>query len=200
VLLGVVSDIHCNSLALRWALDELEPAVDEILVAGDAIYEYRFSNEVIEMVRGCNARYVLGNHEMQFLRARPDIGKGTADPSHVEFMEATPARLEMMIDGKRLLMIHGVPWAPWSDYVYANSPQLSRFAEVDADIVVVGHTHIAMVERVGTTLVVNPGSVGESRGTTERYLSYAIVDTKTEEVDIRRFTSAEIEPPVDPFQ
>jgi len=39
--IGVVSDIHCNAPALGVALRSLEGQVDEVFVAGDAVYEYR---------------------------------------------------------------------------------------------------------------------------------------------------------------
>ena len=48
--LGIVSDIHCNIDALKLALERMG-RVDELLCAGDAFYEYRFSNEVIELLR-----------------------------------------------------------------------------------------------------------------------------------------------------
>ena len=46
MLLGIVSDLHCNIQGLDKAL-ELMGDVDQVLCLGDTIYEYRFSNEVI---------------------------------------------------------------------------------------------------------------------------------------------------------
>src|SRR5258708_39894710 len=60
--LGIVSDIHCNHEALSIALERMG-AIDELLCAGDAVYQFRFSNEVIQILRERCARYVLGNHE-----------------------------------------------------------------------------------------------------------------------------------------
>jgi predicted phosphodiesterase len=45
-----------------------------------------------------------------------------------------------------------------------------------------------MAERVGSTLVVKPGSLGGSREPGgDRWLSYAVLDTASEEVEFRRF-------------
>ena len=53
--LGIISDIHCNHEALRIALDRMGP-VDELLCAGDAVYQFRFSNEVMRILRERQAR------------------------------------------------------------------------------------------------------------------------------------------------
>jgi len=48
-------------------------------------------------------------------------------------------------------------------------------AEVEADIILLGHTHVPMLARVGEKLVVNPGSCGDARGA-EDLLTYAELD------------------------
>ena len=48
--LGIVSDLHCNIDGLKHALD-IMGSVDELLCLGDSIYEYRFSNEVVALLR-----------------------------------------------------------------------------------------------------------------------------------------------------
>ena len=59
---------------------------------------------------------------------------------------------------------------------------------VDADFLVLGHTNVPMAERVNGTLVVNPGSIGESREHGFKDLvSYAILDTSTDEVEFVKF-------------
>ena len=67
MLLGIMSDVHCNAAAMGLALDHLTPTVDEVLLAGDAVLQYRFSNEVIESIRDHGITYIAGNHEMTLL-------------------------------------------------------------------------------------------------------------------------------------
>ena len=84
--------------------------------------------------------------------------------------------------------LRGMPWEPRYEYVYPHSTTLQRFEDFDADIVILGHTHYQMAERVGRTLVINPGSAGESRDARIDYrLSYAVLDTVTEEVIFGNF-------------
>jgi putative phosphoesterase len=190
MLLGLMSDVHCNIDAMRHALDELSPRVDRVLLAGDAILQYRFSNEVIEAIGEYDIGYIHGNHEAILLSS--DGEKALAAPHvrrrNIERMAKAPSRLEMRCSGKRLLMVHGSPFAPFHDYVYPGSPLLARCAEVDADILVLGHTHIAMTTQVGNVLVVNPGSVGQGGDTNHPgTVSYAVLDTDSGEVRVHRF-------------
>ena len=53
--IGIVSDIHCNHEALRVALERMGD-VDELLCAGDSVYQFRFSNEVMALLRERGAR------------------------------------------------------------------------------------------------------------------------------------------------
>jgi putative phosphoesterase len=181
---GIVSDIHCNAQGLERAL-ALMGDVDELICAGDSIYQYRFSTEVVRMLRERGARVILGNHEETFLS--PDGERARAsdavDQRELAWLAEQPLELRTRVNGRTLHVVHGSPWAPRKEYVYPHSPVLSRFAEHDADIVILGHTHYQMLLRVDRTLVINPGSAGESRDPRNGFqLSYAILDTATEEV------------------
>ena len=129
--IGIVSDIHCNHEALRIALDRMGE-VDELLCAGDAVYQFRFSNEVIEVLRERGARYILGNHEDVLLGKWGEHAR-SADwvrESELQYMAGQAYSLETRINGKTLVMVHGSPWEPHNEYIYPNSPAISRFAEL----------------------------------------------------------------------
>src|SRR5262249_12241753 len=92
---------------------------DELLFAGDAVYEYRMSNEIVDVIRDAGIRAILGNHETQLLspngaRARQVAG---VREDAVEFLRGLPYRLELELDGKRVLLVHGSPVPPYDDYV-----------------------------------------------------------------------------------
>ncbi len=117
-------------------------------------------------------------------------------------MAAQPERLETRLNGKSLVVVHGSPWEPRNEYIYPNSPSLARFAGIGSDYVILGHTHYQMAERVGRTLVINPGSAGEARDPRNAFrLSYAILDTETDEVRFDDFpdpTRAAVDPSIIP--
>lgn len=187
--IGIVSDVHCNHAGLLRALEILDEA-DALICLGDSIYEYRFSNDVVGILKDRGIHTILGNHEEGFLgpqgaRARqPDW----IDQSLLKWLADRPKRLELEFGGKKLLAIHSTPWEPQGAYVYPHSSELDRFAEAGADFVLYGHTHHQLVRRVGRVLVINPGSAGEARDQgNDRQLSCALVDTVSEEVVTTNF-------------
>ena len=187
--IGIVSDLHCNARGLAQALDVMGD-VDELVCLGDSIWEYRFSNEIVRMLKERGAHTILGNHEEGFLgplgvRARrPEW----IDRSLLGWLAERPQRLELQLGGKKLLAVHSTPWEPRGTYVYPHSSLLERFSEADADFVLYGHTHHQLVSRFGRVLVINPGSAGDGRDNANgRQLSCAVLDTVTEEVVVTDF-------------
>ncbi len=183
---GIVSDIHSNVEGLQLALDAMGD-VDELLCLGDSIFEYKFSNEVVALLRQREAHVIQGNHEEVFLseagrraRERPGI-----DPELLQWLAEQPHRRTVEFGGHKILMVHSTPWEPRGTYVYPHSANLERFAEVDADFVLYGHTHAQVVRRIGRVTIVNPGSAGDARDSNNgRQLSCAVLETETGEVAV----------------
>ncbi|MEY2426376.1 MAG: hypothetical protein QOI61_1948 [Actinomycetota bacterium] len=184
--IGAISDIHSNAAALDAALDALAGQVDQIWCAGDIVVQYRFSNEAVARLRGIDAIAVQGNHDMVLVSAAGADARGRpgVDADEVRWLTALPLRYETDVDGCRVLMTHGSPWPPHGDYLRAGNARWQQADELGADIVITGHTHEPMVATFGTTLVVNPGSVGEPRQRDDRRGTYAIIDTATREAHI----------------
>lgn len=188
--IGIVSDIHCNIEGLRRALDSMG-AVDELICAGDAIFQYRFSNEVVEELRERGARVILGNHEETFFSVDGDRARAAPSVNRelVSWLAEKPLMLETRANGKRLVVAHGSPWSPHREYLYPSSPALYRFNDFDADYVILGHTHYQMTQRFGRTLVINPGSTGDARDPRNgSRLSFAVLDTASDEVQFCNYT------------
>jgi putative phosphoesterase len=185
--IGIVSDVHNNAAALEAAID-LMGDVDEILCAGDSVSQVRFTNPVIGILKDRRIKTVLGNHDVEYLNRVANLPsqRGVVDEALVDWLRSQPETIEMDPGGKRLLMVHAAPWT--RDYVYPGSREMKRFAEVEADFVLGGHTHTAFFGRFGRALVVNPGSTGEGRDVGEGpKVTCAILDTVTEEVQLLSF-------------
>jgi len=187
--IGIVSDVHCDHEGLAFVVSEFAASgVDEIILAGDAHNQYRFSNEVTELIREHEMRYVLGNHEEILLR--PDsraITMPAVRADNVEFVRSSPTRIRTIVSGKVLTVVHANPFEPNFDYLYPGNPAFSRCDELDTDYLVLGHTHVPMAERIGRTLVVNPGSLPATlpQGV-NRSIAYAILDIAADEATLIR--------------
>jgi putative phosphoesterase len=191
--IGLISDIHCNVPALTRALALLDDCA-EILCAGDLIYQFRFSNDILALLREHQVQSIVGNHDKSILLTpnHPLRASSSVDPAELRYLADLPTRLTLTRAGTRIAMFHGAPWDddddPHAYYVYPQHRQdLKRVAEVDADVIVLGHAHIPYAVRVGDKLIVNPGTCGEICPGTG-LPSCAALDIATGEVEFRPFS------------
>lgn len=189
---GLIADIHCNLHGLQHALGLLVDC-EEVLCAGDILYQYRFSSEVLDLLQERRVHAITGNHDWTILTApaHPLRASPSVNPHGLAYLGALPTRLFLELGGLRVAMFHGSPWdapeAIAAHYIYPQERrQIERAAAVEADVVILGHTHVPFTAEVGETLVVNPGSCGECRDSSG-LLSCAVLDTATRGVDFRRF-------------
>ena len=99
------------------------------------------------------------------------------DRELLAWLAAQPLHFDVRLAGRRLAVTHASPCPPHIQYVLPHSPELNRIGHVDADVVVIGHTHRQLVDRVGRPLVINPGSVGQALDHANgKRLSYAVLE------------------------
>lgn len=187
--LGILADLHGNAPALGAVLEVLRgEGIDRLLVAGDLIGYYPLVNETLDLLREWPAEVVLGNHDAYLLGRLPcsderrqayglDVADRLIVPEHREWLQTLPFERRLSYDGRRLLLCHGSPAGP-EDYVFPDRADWSVFSSVDADMVVLGHTHRPLARSLGSVLIVNPGSVGQPRDY-DRRAAYGILDTGT---------------------
>jgi putative phosphoesterase len=189
LLIGVVSDVHGNSAALLRAMELVGP-VDEWICLGDCISEYRFSNEVVALLRDRGFITIHGNHEEVFFSRLGERTRSASwiDKGLMDWLGSQPRSRVLEREGKELLLVHSTPWHSGGQYVCAHDPDFQRFGETTADIVLYGHTHRPVVQRARNTLVVNPGSVGEP-GAGAGELSCAVLNVTQTDASIIRFCS-----------
>jgi putative phosphoesterase len=194
VKIGLVSDIHCNVAGLRTALDLLADC-DEVVCAGDLMFQYRFSNELAALLSSAGVRAIVGNHDKSILHLpnHPLRSSPAVDPRWLRYVSELPDRLTFELGRVRILVVHGAPWDATGEidatYVYPHDRRrLERMRQVDADVVVLGHTHVPMVEQVGSVRIINPGSCGVPTGSTAQ-LTCATLDLDTLRVEMLHFAS-----------
>ena len=137
MLIGVVSDSHGRVDLAQAGVRMLESLqVDRVLHCGDI-----GSVEVAELFAAWPTDFVFGNCDFN----RDELAQGIAavgQTCHGVFGE-------LEIAGRRVALLH--------------SDDHRRFAEVTNsgawDLVCYGHSHVAKVEHIGDSLVVNPGAL-----------------------------------------
>lgn len=163
---GIISDIHATVAPLRGALAVFEQQqVDAVLCAGDIAGYGEELEQTVELLIENKCQGITGNHEMWFIETPvPEEQRWVK-----EFFSDLPSTLAFTVAGQQLYMVHASP--PFSNMkgiklldqqgsmIREQARQWTDYLEkFNYDILIVGHTHQVFAERLGNTLVINPGS------------------------------------------
>jgi len=177
---AVLSDLHGNQYALSAVLEEIdEEGIDKLLILGDFVGYYYGILEILNMLEKYQCYSIKGNHEdllanaikvKSFKKLNTKYGRShlmsfkSLNSEQLNSLITLPNTLELTIDGIRILMCHGSPWDN-NFYVYPNSDHLvhKRFEEYPFDFIFFGHTHHTTMFKTKHGIIVNPGSIGQSR-------------------------------------
>lgn len=160
--IAVLSDIHGDLPTLLDALATIERlGIEEVWCAGDLVDEGPDPDGVARSLELRGIPTVLGNHDRWALDRR-------ATRSHElnlatwAFLESLPRSWWSSRDGVRVAMFHGSPRGDM-DALLPEAVDASivrrHLDRADADVLVVGHTHVPMLMHVGDRLLVNPGAL-----------------------------------------
>jgi diadenosine tetraphosphatase ApaH/serine/threonine PP2A family protein phosphatase len=188
---AVISDIHANLHALEAVLDEIEAErPDALWCLGDVVGYGARPNECCAIVRERADVCLVGNHDLVAL-GRIDIGDfnleaaAAASWSREALDEASREFLESLAPsaGVELAQLfHASARDPVWEYVLTDEAALATLLLTTAEVVLVGHSHVALaialegdgvrgglapagteVELGGPRRLLNPGSVGQPR-------------------------------------
>jgi putative phosphoesterase len=203
----VISDLHANWPALEAVL-AAEP-FDRLMVGGDLVSYGPHPHEVVEAVRRRATVTVRGNHDNALAhhvdcRCAPSskplaeatraVHRERLSPDEVAFLGSLPLTASTELGGTRFFSVHASPRDHLFEYALTPESPDDRLAsevdDVDADYVLLGHTHLPMIRRIGPRVVVNPGSLGQPRDGDPR-ASYAVIEDgvarlKRVEYDVER--------------
>ncbi len=151
--IGVISDTHGSAGCWAMACDNFFRDADLIFHAGDVLYHgprNRMTDDyspakLAEAIRQCPAPIIAsrGNCDSE------------VDISVLGIPMAAPYAFAF-VNGKRVVITHG--------HLVETQEEKSEMAErLQADIFISGHTHVSVVERVGKTIFLNPGSPAFSK-------------------------------------
>jgi len=172
----IISDIHGNLAALD-ALPEHN--FDELWCIGDLVDYGPNPHEVVEWVRQQAKITVRGNHDhaagfsvdpqcsTPFKKLAEDTLRFTQSVCTQEdfaYLRSLPVRHERTVNSTRFYLVHAMPSDPLFGYCPEESERWTNEVErIQADVLIVGHTHTPFVRREGETLILNPGSLGQPK-------------------------------------
>ncbi|MGC8599182.1 MAG: metallophosphoesterase family protein [Thermoplasmata archaeon] len=196
----VVSDIHGNYDALKEVLKE---DFDFLIFSGDSVDYGPEPEKVVDELMNICYKGVMGNHDSAnafsidckcsekyhdlSVKTREYL-KGNLTKRHINFLGLLPLFNNFEIDGLRFTLVHGSLIDFLYDYVTPEMDDdeiVEKFKRSESDYVIFGHTHLPMVRKIGKTIYLNPGSVGQPRDGDPR-ASFAVIDTSKNSVEILR--------------
>ena len=197
--IAFISDIHGNLEALNAVLDDIkQQRVKQIYCLGDLVGYCANPNEVVEKIKELNIPCVQGNHDFgvndpkdfskfnQHAQKAIEWTKKTLKEENRFFLANLPEKNTMTAFGLRFVLAHGSPEDPHWGYVFQQTMDATFQKWLsNADVIVLGATHIPFVKRYGRKLIINPGSVGQPRDKIAD-ASYSILNTEIMQVDNRR--------------
>jgi putative phosphoesterase len=169
VKIGLIADIHADQPSLQRALDILDgKGVQQVICAGDLVGKGLDGDAVVRLLRARDIPCVLGNHDAEAEQTNAWLirhyGRDHAMVLEAETAQAAarlPDHLRFEWAGLRAYLTHGTPWSNLH-YLFPFS-KAETFKQVvaaaQADLIILGHTHAPMLAQVGSTWIVNPGSV-----------------------------------------
>ncbi|SNR99339.1 phosphoesterase, MJ0936 family [Anaerovirgula multivorans] len=196
--IAVISDIHGNIEALNTVLEDIKVHnCDKIICLGDLVGYGPHPNEVIEKIIESKISTIMGNYDEAVGFYLPHCGcnidtearkrqsknslKWTSENTteeHKAFLRQLPEEQEYECQEKIIYATHGSPFAI-NEYIYGHQEErLQELAEeVEADIILLGHTHMPFVKRIGGKTIMHPGSVGKPKDGDNR-AGYGLIEIK----------------------
>jgi putative phosphoesterase len=166
-LIATLYDVHGNLAALEAVLAEI-PEDATIVIGGDVAAVGPQPSETLERLRGLGerVRWLRGNTDRELTPGEVGLSSpGVFDETIAALTEEQIAYLHGLpptVQIERVLFCHATPRND-VDIFTERTPEeqiAHLFADVDADVVVCGHTHSQFERTIAGKRVINSGSVG----------------------------------------
>jgi putative phosphoesterase len=167
VPIATLYDVHGNLRALEAVLAEV-PAEATIVVGGDVCAGGAQPAETLERLRGLGGRvvWIRGNADRELFPGEHGLApadviaqtRAQLSEEQIAFLHGNPPSVQL----GDVLYVHASPRND-EDIFTERTPEeriAFLFADVDASVVVCGHTHMQFERTIGGKRVLNSGSVG----------------------------------------
>lgn len=173
-------DIHGNLPALEAVLKDVQQASVDLIIVGGDVFPGPMAGDALALLRSLDipTQFILGNGDRETLamalgdepttvpeqfRATMKWGAEQLGKDEQLFVASWPGSLRLQIEGiGDVLFCHATPTSDTAIFTKRTPEDRLRkiFANLDASLVVCGHTHMQFDRIIGETRVINAGSVG----------------------------------------
>ena len=176
--IAALFDIHGNLPALEAVLADVRRAKADAIVVGGDLIPGPMPREVLNALLECALplHFIHGNGESAALAEWRGRHSGVPEqfrealrwsaaqlfPDHERFIGGWPTTLRLTLDIGEVLFCHATPRSD-NEIFTVHTPEsvlIPLFEPLAVDLVACGHTHMQFDRRIGSTRVLNAGSVG----------------------------------------
>ena len=164
--IGLICDVHASVSPVEQAMAIFEREnVSKIICGGDIAGYNKELSATVDLLMTCQCESIIGNHDQSYLLKHVENQASTASV----YLQSLPETLKYKIEAKSIYVVHAHP--PDSQHggiklLDVNGEIISEqkhywdeaLKDFDYDVLIVGHTHQVFAEKLGNTLVINPGS------------------------------------------
>ena len=184
--IAIISDIHGNREALKKTLEDIKRRkCDKIICLGDIISKGAFSNECVDLIKN-NCDVVLSGNCDEYFSKEHDLSnidevektriikyKKELTSENIEYLSKLPSCYEFYLSGRLVRLFHAGPdslynysnvgaWASINEKYKMFEPNTLTVSNNIADIVVYGHIHIQLMNKMYNRTLICCGSVGNN--------------------------------------
>lgn len=203
--IAVLSDIHGNWVALRYALNDLkELGINKIIVLGDVVMKGPMPSHCIQMLKNDDLEilgWIKGNTELWLEDFTDDFVPSSKNESELfsyykyaiknlsseqlTFLKELPLQCSLNIEGTSILCVHGTPQSIVEavDSTVPEEEVRKAIKGVKEQIILSGHSHTTFIGKVDDKTLFNVGSIGNPLDGDNR-ISYGIMDFSNGEVNL----------------
>jgi putative phosphoesterase len=169
--IGLISDVHAAAAPLDEALSIFRrEAVDQIYCLGDIAGYNDELEATIKLLQASDCNSIVGNHDLSYIEKMTTVkGDDSEADASVCYLQQLPSVIDTVIEGKSIYMVHaeppeachgGVKLRDKTGEIIDERVEMwtEKLENFNHNILLVGHTHQVYIERLGETLVINPGS------------------------------------------
>lgn len=175
----IISDLHAN----LEALEALPETYTELWVLGDLVNFGVNPAEIVEFVKRNAAIVIRGNHDqavgydenphciLRYQRMAEFTQRYTNSvltEAQKQFLRDLPLQRKLQRQKTQFYLCHAKPSDMLYGFLSPDSPEwIHEVQPLETDVLLVGHTHVPLMRRIGESLIVNPGSLGQPSGKPE---------------------------------
>lgn len=203
--IGLISDVHADIEALERVLGHLATMkVDAIQCAGDIVGYGAQPAETVARLFESGIPCVRGNHDRWAIERGAAMidpyGVGPLSRVTLDYLRRLPPFRIVPVAGDVMVVTHGTPG---NDMEYLTRARFTSqeleamLSDLEADLLVVGHTHEPMWFRCARGMIINPGSTYSAPSRLRSSRTFAVVDLQTKHTTFHAVEDAsqvEVEP------